>query len=255
MLNLKNRIRTSVALLIFAVLTLSLGVSTPAHAVRVKYKKQRQVNKELTLPWSVQLAIDEQIDDNDEEYSGIRFSFSHFFTGTQAIRVSMGVGDRNFTYDENKVYHRGDAMYVFDKYTEYDVSSVNFSIQGMFYSSPRPEPRFYFGFGPRFEFGDANPVVYVSYFDDPLSEPVDYDDGSKVSFGLEGTFGFEMFLGPQLSMMAELETAFQKDWYILEFNDYYYYGYYDYRDDDTEIFGNRFHFGATRFKFGMSLYF
>jgi len=252
MFNFKTKIRSSVTLLIISVLALTLGASSPAQAVRMKYKNKHKMAEESLTPWSVQIAIDEQIDDNEEEYSGIRFSFSHFFTGTQAMRVSMGIGDRNSIYDESRIYHRGDAVYIFEEYTEYNVTSVNFSIQGMFYSSPRKEPRFYFGLGPRFEFGAANPIVSVSYYDIDWTEPLDYDNGSKVSFGLEGTFGFEMFLGPNLSMIAELETAFQKDWYILEFD---YYDRYGHRDIETETFGDKFRFDATRFKLGMSLYF
>lgn len=252
MLNSKRKIRSSVTLLIIALLVFTLGASSPADAVRVKYKHKQKTAEERFTPWSLQFALDEQVDDNDEDYSGIRFSLSHFFSSTQALRFSMGVGDRNSIYDESKFYRRGDALYLFEEYTEFDVTSVNFSIQGMFYSSPRKEPRFYFGLGPRLGVSEANPVVFVSYYDDDWMEAVDYSDGSQVSFGLEGTLGFEMFLGPNLSMIAELETTFQKEWYILEFD---YYDRFGHIVTDTEAFGDDFHFDATRFKLGMSLYF
>jgi len=237
-----------------ATILLILAVS-PAQAIRIK-KKGRPVQVEKYVsPWSFQIALDEQIGDDGEGYSGVMFSVNHFFNPTGALRFSMGIGNDNPTYDEARIFRNNDEVYIFEEYDELDVTGVTFSLQGMFYTAPERVPRFYWGLGPRLGIRDANPTVLISYDDyEPYSadEVVLYDDATMVSLGIEGSMGFEFFLGRNLSMMMEYGIAAQKEWYILEFD---YYDHWGYRVTETETFDDGFHLDASRIRLGMSFYF
>lgn len=249
-----KNLRISVTLLITTMLVACLVA--PAHAIRKRGKVRPVAAGEYVSPWSFQIALDEQFaDDDGEDYSGIVFSVNRFYTGSSAVRFSLGFGERTPGFGERKIFHSDGLVYTFDDYDQFDLSSVNFSLQGMFYSSPRPEPRFYLGIGPRVSISDASPLVTVGYFDDFYYddfEILDYDDGTHIALGAESSLGFEVFFGRNVSMLAEWEITFQKEWYILEFD---YYDRYGRMISETETFDDGFHVDASRLRLGLSVYF
>ena len=254
---LNSTFKPSVTLLVLSFMTLAFCIASPVQAVRIKHRGNTAtttVSKEYVSPWSLQIFLDERINDDDDDYSGIQLSLSHFMSGKSALRFNLGFFNRNSGFDEEKVFRHNDAEYIFEKYDEFDVAGVNLSLQGMFYSSPKKEPRLYWGIGPRLGIRDANPSVLVDYYDDPPGDLyiLDYDDGTLVSFGLEGTLGFEWFLGQNMSMVAEYGLAAQKEWYILDFD---YYDYRGRRTTETETFDDGFHLDASYIRLGLSMYF
>ncbi len=257
MRNLNSKIKPSVTLLILSFMTLVFCVASPVKAVRIKHKGKTTTTtdaRDYVSPWSFQIFLDERITDDDDDYSGIQFSVNHFLSGKNALRFNLGISDRNTGFDDEKIFRRGDADYIFEEYNEFDITGVTMSLQGMFYSSPKKEPRLYWGFGPRLGIRDANPRVLVNYYGDPPDDLyiLDYDDGTFVSFGIEGSLGFEWFLGQNMSMVAEYGLALQKEWYLLEFD---YYDHHGRIITETETFDNGFHLDASYIRFGLSMYF
>jgi len=230
--------------------------SSTANAVRIRHRAApAPVEREIVNTWSFQAGIDELISDDDNDYSGVQFSVSRFFEGDKAVRFSLGVFDRDMQNAETRVFRSNDLVYIFDDFGGYDVTGVTLSLQGMFYSSPKQGPRMYFGLGPRFSASEANPDVWVTYYDDynyDYAEPLAYDDGTQIAFGIEGTMGFEWFLGRQLSMFAEYGATVQNEWYLLQADRYNTFGY---RVTDTEVFDDGIHLDASHIKLGLSLYF
>jgi hypothetical protein len=250
-----NKIRFSVTLLITCLMMLIFCFDSPAQAVRIKGKKKFKTTDEIVLPWTFQAAIDERIDDSDDEYHGLRFSLSHFFSGSNALRFSMRVGESDQTFDDVKTFHSDGRLYTFENYRDFDVSSVTFSLQSMFYTSPKRESRLYWGLGPRLGISETNPNVLVSYHGDfypDWAEWAEYDNGTLVSFGLEGSIGFEWFLGSNISMLAEYGIAVQKEWYIFEFD---YYDYYGHHVNEVESFDDGIHVDASHIQLGVAVYF
>lgn len=246
--------RSSVTLLALILLAFTLLANSTAFAVRIRHRTPVPVERESVLPWSFQGAIDKLIDD-DADYDGFQFSLSHFYAGDKALRLTLGVFDRGTTPAESRVFRSNDLLYIFNDFGGYDISGVTFSIQGLFYSSARRGPRLYLGLGPRFSAAAANPRVWVTYYDDynyEWAEPLGYDDGTQVAFGIEGTVGFEWFLGRSLSMFAEYGTTVQNEWYVLDVNRYNVYGH---RVIDTEWFDDGIHLDDSHIKLGLSLYF
>jgi hypothetical protein len=226
-------------------------------AVQIKKRghnqRQPMTNKDFVYPWSFQMSLDELIDDNDQSYSGVQFSLSHFFNNRQAVRFNMGIADQNPAFDDRKIFRSDGARYVFEDYGNFDVTGVTFSIQGMFYSGPQGKPRLFWGLGPKLGISDANPDVWISYYDDPSIEYlVDYDDGTLISAGLEGAFGIEWFIGRNFSMVAEYGIALQNEWYILDFE---YYDFRGHRYTESEVFDDGIHLDDSHIKLGVSFYF
>jgi hypothetical protein len=241
-------------LLTILILLLTVVASSTAYAVRIRHRTPVLVEKEAVTRWAFQGAIDELLDD-DNDYSGFQFSISHFYSGDKALRLSLGVFNHERHLDEAHVFRSNDLLYILDGFGDYDNTGATISLQGMFYSSPRKEPRLYLGFGPRFSASDANPFVRVTYYDDynyDWAEPLAYDDATQIAFGIEGTVGFEWFLGRSLSMFAEYGATLQNEWYILEINRYNVYGH---RVIETEALDDGLHFDDSHIKLGLSLYF
>lgn len=247
--------RSSVTpLLIYLSMFVFLAVST-ADAIRIKDRTRYRAENKLVNPWFIQGGLDEVIGDDDEDYHGFQLSFGRFYSGSSAVRFSLGISNQRPHFDDVRIYRHDGLLYIFDDFGRFDVTGATFSIQGLFYSSPRPEPRIYIGLGPRLGIRDAKPDVFVTWYDDydyEWTEPVYYDDGSMISFGIEGTFGFELFLGRQLSMFAEYGATIQNEWYILEFD---YYDSFGHRMRETEWFDDGIHVDDSHIKLGMSVYF
>jgi hypothetical protein len=250
-----SKIRLSVALLLLTFIALTAFAATPAEAVRVKKRTApRVVRDEIGTPWAFSMSLDEMINDDNDSYSGVQFSLTRFYSGSNALRLNLGIADRNPAFDERRVFHADDAIYTFDNYRNFDVTGVTLSVQGMFYSSPRNEPRLFWGLGPRLGVSDVNPDVLITYYDDPFYEGdiLDYNDAALVTLGLEGSFGFEWFLGRNLSMMAEYGLAVQNEWYVLDVD---YYDRIGRIYTETRTFNDGLHLDASHIKLGMSLYF
>ncbi len=251
----KNRQEQSrITLLTILLLVLTVLASSSAYAVRVRHRTPVIVEKESVSRWAFQGGIDELIDD-DDDYSGFQFSLSHFYNRDKALRISLGVFDRGTQFTERRVFRSDGLIYIFDDLGGYDITGATLSLQGMFYSSAQRGPRLYLGLGPRFSASDANPNVWVTDYDDynyDWAEPLGYDDGTQIAFGIEGTMGFEWFLGRSLSMFAEYGATVQNEWYILEFNRYTTYGH---RVSETEAFDDGIHLDDSHIKLGLSFYF
>lgn len=235
-------------------LALLFIASSTANAVRIRQRAPVPLQRAQFDSWAFQGAIDEIIDD-DQDYNGFQLSLSHFFDPNKAFRISLGVFERGPNFTETRIFHSNDLVYIFDDFSGYDVNGATISLQGMIYSSPQPGPRLYLGLGPRFSACEANPDVWVTYFDDydyAYAEPIGYEDGSQIAFGIEGTLGFEWFLGRSVSMFAEYGATVQNEWYILEFDRYNVYGH---RVTDTEAFDDGIHVDDSHIKLGLSLYF
>jgi hypothetical protein len=236
-------------------MTLVFLLGSTADAIRIKDKTRHRTVHESINPWYIQGGIDEIIGDDDEDYHGFQLSFGRFYSGSSAVRFTFGISNHRPYYDDVRVYRHNGLLYIFDDYGQFDVTGATFSFQGMFYSSPQPQPRFYIGLGPRLGFRDANPAVFVTWYDDynyDWAEPVYYDNGSMFSLGIEGSFGFEWFLGRQLSMFAEYGATLQNEWYILEFD---YYDEYGHRIRETDWFDDGIHLDDSHIKLGLSIYF
>jgi hypothetical protein len=256
-MKLTNRFRPgSIALMAMIVMAAIVVTSSTANAVRIRRRPVAPVpvERETVSRWAFGGAIDEMINE-DEDYSGFQFTLSHFYGPDKAVRLGLGVFDRGTQFTESRIFRSNDLVYIFDDFGGYDVTGVTLSLQGMFYSSPQRGPRMYFGLGPRFSVSDANPDVWVTYYDDynyDYAEPLVYDDGTQIAFGLEGTVGFEWFLGRHLSMFAEYGATVQNEWYLLQVDRYNTFGY---RVTDTEAFDDGIHLDASHIKLGLSLYF
>ena len=247
--------RSSIApLLIYLGLFVFLTGST-ANAIRIKDKARYRVgeNRPASL-WFVQGGLDAVID-NDEDYHGFQLSFGHVLTESSALRFNLGIYSLRPQFDDVLVFQRNESVYLFDDLGRFDVNGATFSLLGMFYNSPLPKPRVYFGLGPRLGIRDARPDVLVTTYDDfnyEWAEPVDYDDAGMVSFGIEGALGFEWFLGPQMSMFAEYGATIQNEWYSLAYD---YDNSFGHRIRETEWFDDGIHFDDSHIKLGMSFYF
>lgn len=246
----------SIAALAAVVMALTMLANSTANAVRIRHRAPAPVpvEREMVSRWAFGGAIDELISE-DEDYSGFQFTLSHFYAPDRAVRLGLGVFDRGPQFTETRIFRSNDLVYIFDDFGGYDVTGVTLSLQGMFYSSPQRGPRLYFGLGPRFSASDANPDVWVTYFDDynyDFAEPVAYDDGTQIAFGLEGTLGFEWFLGRSLSMFAEYGATVQNEWYLLQVDRYNSFGRVV---TETEAFDDGIHLDASHIKLGLSLYF
>ena len=250
-------LRSSVTpLLIYLVLFVFMAGST-ANAIRIKDKSRYRAGNANTLvtPWFIQGGLDAVIDDDDEDYNGFQLSLGHFISGSSAVRFNLGISNLRPHYDNDRVFRHDGLVYIFDDFGRFDVSGATFSLLGMFYSSPLPEPRVYFGLGPRLGIRDARPDVFVTSYDDydyEWTEPVQYDDGSMVSFGMEGALGFEWFLGRQMSVFAEYGATIQNEWYLLEYDNY---DSFDRRIGETDWFDDGIHVDDSHIKLGMSVYF
>jgi len=250
-----RKLRLSVTPLLIYIFAFVFLAGSTADAIRIKDKGRYRSDNGFVSPWFIQGGIDEVIGDDDEDYHGFQLSFGHFFTPSSALRFGIGVYNHQPRFDDIRTYRHDGLVYIFDDYGRFDVTGATFSLQGMFYSSPQPQPRVYVGIGPRLGFRDANPAVFVTWYDDydyEWAEPVYYDDGGMISFGIEGTFGFEWFLGRQLSMFAEYGATLQNEWYILQFD---YYDNFGRRIRDTEWFDDGIHLDDSHIKLGLSIYF
>lgn len=254
-MRITNRLcRPSVTLPAILLLALSFIANSTANAVRVRHRTPAPIERAQFDRWAFQGAIDEIVDD-DQDYHGFQLSLSHFFDPDKALRINLGVFERGTDFTETQIFRSNDLVYLLDDFSGYDVNGATISLQGMIYSSPQPGPRLYLGLGPRFSACEANPSVWVTYYDDynyEWAEPISYQDGSRIAFGIEGTLGFEWFLGRSLSMFAEYGATVQNEWYVFEFDRYNVYGH---RVIDTEAFDDGIHVDDSHIKLGLSLYF
>jgi hypothetical protein len=257
-----NKTRSSVALLITL---LFIGVACLGSSAQAITKKKprpargtwqsAQSADAVYLPWTFQVSLDEQIDgDDDFDYSGIEFAFSRFMTPNSALRLSLGVGERDRSYGDDLLFQNESMDFMFDNFRRMDFTSVNLALQYLTYTSSRPVPRFYIGVGPRFTFNETMPDVIVTdvYYPYDWISAVSFDNNSMVSAGIAGTLGMEFFFGRNVSLMAEYGIAIENRWYLFEID---YYDDWGYRFSETESFSDGLHVDNSHIKLGVSLYF
>ena len=103
MISIPLTYKNAAALTALALILLFVLMSTSAQALTHRNKGKYRTHDPLAHHSSFQGAIDELIDDDNDNYRGFQLSFSHFFTGSRALRLGLGVADRGTGFGETKV--------------------------------------------------------------------------------------------------------------------------------------------------------
>lgn len=258
MMYYRNKTRRSVALLIAVFSIAALGLGSSAQAITKIKPRQHQTfitSDAVYLPWTFQISLDQQFNsDEDFDFSGVEFAFSRFVSSKSALRFSLGVGERNRTFGDDILFQSEGMDFMFDTFRGMDFTSASLALQYLTYSSPRPVPRLYFGFGPRLSFNETAPDIVVTgiYYPYDWVTAVGVDNNSMVSAGIAGTIGMEFFFGRNVSLLAEYGISVENRWYLFDID---YYDDWGYRFTETESFSDGIHVDASHIKLGVALYF
>lgn len=206
-------------------------------------------------PWAFQVAIDEKVDDDDEDYGGIRFSMMRQYSDYSAIRFNLGISERDDDYSSDELYSSDGFAFYFNRNHSYDLTGVNLSMQYMFIPRSHGNVNFFWGIGPRLSVEEASSDIAIAYYDE---YPYDWLSGFRcksntlMGLGLEGSVGMEWFLARNFSLLFEYGFTVQNQWYVFDLD---YYTYDHYVISDVETFDDGVHFDASKIKLGVSVYF
>jgi hypothetical protein len=203
-------------------------------------------------PWSLQIALDEKLKDDD--LHGVRFSLSHRFSRHGAARFSVGIVGHETNYLAH-IYDRNGVIVKIDDRTDFELTGVNLSAQYLFYPSPNRNLNFFWGFGPRVSVEEYDP-----YYDGDLDWDFPYywcddpscDNTTRLGAGVEGSLGMEWFLGRRFSLLAEYGFTLQNEWYLFDVD---YYDGYGHVISRTESFNDGLHLDGSQIKLGVAFHF
>jgi len=213
-------------------------------------------NKSIPLnEWALQVAIDEKIGDDDDEYNGVRFSLIKYYSRYNAVRFNLGLVERAHDFSTDLIFNSHSQSIFFENSGNFDLDGVNLSIQYMFSPRPRGNVNVFWGIGPRLSLEEVNTDFVLTYYEDyPYSwaDDVDINSNTLIGVGIEGSVGMEWFLARNFSLLFEYGFTLQNQWYIIDLD---YYSDYGYQESDLESFDDGLHFDASRIKLGASIYF
>jgi hypothetical protein len=207
-------------------------------------------------PWTFQFAFDDRMDDDNDEYQGVRFSIMKRNKLGSALRLNLGFVERDNLFLNDGVIQTHDADLIFhNNYYPTNIDGANISLQYLFYPSPGNKVDFFWGFGPRLSAYETGPGVIVSHYEDHIfewSETIDSREGVRLGFGFEGSLGMEWHLGHSVSVLAEYGFIAQNEWYIMEVERYNIHGRLV---TDHESFDDGIHLYGSQARIGFSVHF
>jgi hypothetical protein len=204
--------------------------------------------------WSIETLIDERIDNDDDDYYGLRLSLKNRFSNNAAVRFNLSIVGQDVFYDIHD-HDFGDGFIIWlDDDRDFDVTGVNFSLQYLFYPAPNNRVNFFWGAGPYLSINESNTDLIIDYYDYPYewSEVIDRDDVTRVGVGMEASIGMEMFLGRNFSLIAEYGLVLQHQWFVYEVD---YYDNHNRRYSETESLEDGLHLDASRVRLGVAIHF
>ncbi|MCP4566361.1 MAG: hypothetical protein GY841_02140 [FCB group bacterium] len=226
--------------------------SQDATALTIRKKTNRRV-VETSQPWSFQIALDENMEEDD--FHGFRLSLARQYSSSAAIRFNLGFEGRDVNSGITSIHFTDGHVFEFQDDRDFDLTGVNLSIQFLAYPRPDGKVRFFWGAGPRLSINEAEPDN-VFFYDHNFSfsgyDELYYNDFTRLGLGVEGTFGLEMFLGRNVSLLAELGFTLQNEWYLFEYD---YYDDFGFLRSEVESFDDGVHFDGSRVKLGLAVYF
>jgi hypothetical protein len=241
---------------LIGLLTLVLVITVLSQSALGLNLRRRNRNIEQVNPWSFQIAIDEKInEDEDNDFNGFRLSLKRNYNKHSALRINLGIVDQDITNDENRFFYTDDLTIRMYDWQRYEFGGANLSVQYMFYPSPNDRVNFFWGIGPALGIYGSESNVETTYYGGYSYDWVDFvvcDRFSKFALGVEGSVGMEWFLGRHISLLAEYGFILQNEWYFFELD---YYDYDGYVIDKVKGFDDGLHLDASRIKLGMAFYF
>ncbi|MFH1701611.1 MAG: hypothetical protein ABIE07_13615 [Candidatus Zixiibacteriota bacterium] len=220
-------------------------------------RRQRKVKTDEPFrPWTFQFAFDGRMDNDDDEYEGVRLSIMKKNRSGSALRFNLGFVERDNLFLNDGIVETHDADLIFhNHYYPTNIDGANLSLQYLFYPSPGNTVDFFWGMGPRLSAYETGPGTIVSHFNNfPFEwmESVDSKEGVRLGFGLEGSLGMEWHLGRSISVLAEYGFIAQNEWYIMEVERYNLHGRLI---TDHESFDDGIHLYGSQARIGFSIHF
>lgn len=231
--------------LITALLIIALASSSQAITVR------RHSTIRTAGYWSLQMALDGDL--SNDGFNGARFSLTHQTSQFNALRVNLGLVHRDQLDANNGLLEPDHYSYAFNDPETFDINGVNLSIQQMFLSPTNGNTRFFWGIGPLLSVSDVGGDVLV-YEQDPYygTSVITANSSTLVGAGVEASLGFEFFLGPSVSMLAEYGLLLQNRWYIIEYDSY---DSYNRRVTKIDTWNDGFNVDASQVRIGLAVHF
>ncbi|PKK83173.1 MAG: hypothetical protein CVT49_09675 [candidate division Zixibacteria bacterium HGW-Zixibacteria-1] len=223
-------------------------------AVNIRGRERRHVNNPKDL-WAFQVAFDEKIDDDNDEFDGIRFSMMRQYSDYSGVRFNLGFMEQAQDYSPEKLYISDGLAFSFNRNHSFDLSGVNMSMQYMFTPRSHGSVNFFWGLGPRLSVEEASSDIAIAYYDaypDDWLTGYECKSNTLVGLGVEGSVGMEWFLARNFSMLLEYGFTFQNQWYIFDLD---YYTADNYVISEVTAFDDGVHFDASRIKLGVAVYF
>jgi hypothetical protein len=221
-----------------------------ASSEAITFKRHSQFVK----PWSFQIAVDDQPD--DDNFDGIRLSLKKHISPYNAVRFNLGLISRDTYRNDNYTWFYADNYtFAIDAGRKFDLEGVNLSMNYLFYPAPQGRFNFFVGVGPHVSIRDINQNMLIfeedgyPYYD---ADYMDIDNTGLIGFGVEGMFGVEWFLGPNVSLLAETGFVLENQWYVFDVD---YYDRWNHVHSEVEFHNNGTHFHSPQVKLGLGIYF
>lgn len=237
-----QRMLAGIIVIMFSVMTLA----PTSHALRIRKEKRVKNN------WSFQIMADNRVD--DDSYDGVRFALKRNFSKSESVRFSLGLVERQ-SYHHNRVVNSNGSMMVFDNQNDFDLEGVSLSIQYLYAPSRNGNTSFYWGIGPYLSYEETNPdILIIQGYNIPFDGAADIVPGETglIGLGAEWSFGLELFLGKNVSLLGEYGVTIQNRWHVVEID---YYDNYGHKYRDRETFDDGVHVDASRIKLGLAVHF
>jgi len=203
--------------------------------------------------WSINISADEIVNDDDNQYRGVRFTLARQYARNQGFRFNLDLAEKGPDFYDTRVFTTEDYSFTMRSLHNVDLGNVGVSAEYMVYSAPPGKPRLYFGFGPAFNVEEIGKDIYVNYdYNYDWVQSIDFNDSFMFGAGVSGAVGFEMFLGRNLSMNVEYGLAIQHQWYFFDVD---YYDQFGYHHTEVDSYSDGLDFGDSHIRLGISAYF
>jgi len=237
---------------VLGILLLFILTSTSS-AIEKRRGGGRYYHSDFGGAWSFNVSVDEIINDDNNQYRGIRFTLARQYARNQGFRFNLDLAEKGPDFYDTRIFTTNDYSFTMQSLRYTELTNIGLSAEYLFYTAPPGKPRIYFGIGPAVNVEEIGKDIYVRYdrnYD--WVESIDFNDSFLFGAGVSGAVGFEMFLGRNLSMNLEYGLALQHQWYFFDVD---YYDQYGYNHTEVDTYSDGLNFGDSHIRLGLSAYF